>query len=38
VIGDGISLFSRMAERCGAAGVRLVDLPSPNSRRPAATD
>lgn len=28
VIGDGISLFSRMAERCGAAGARLIELPS----------
>jgi hypothetical protein len=27
VIGDKISLFSHMAERCGAAGVRLVTFP-----------
>lgn len=29
VVGDGISLFSKMAERCGAAGARLIELPSP---------
>jgi hypothetical protein len=27
VIGDKISLFSHMAERCGAAGVRLMNFP-----------
>ncbi|MBM5825268.1 MAG: hypothetical protein FJ054_07900 [Cyanobacteria bacterium M_surface_10_m2_119] len=30
VISDGISLFSRMAERCGAAGVRLMELSDPS--------
>lgn len=28
VVGDGVSVFSRMGERCGAAGVRLMQFPS----------
>ncbi len=32
VVGDGVSLFSSMAERCGAAGVRLVELPAASVR------